>query len=116
MQATVRRSVLVSVIATLSMLVWAKGGAGPAPAPAAAKREAISVRLPSAAFAAMETINPEHIRWHVRFLSHDLLEGRGVGTRGGQLATDYIAAQFAGRIRAERTARCPRNFRRQKSN
>jgi len=95
MQATVRRSVLVSVIATLSMLVWAKGGAGPAPAPAAAKREAISVRLPSAAFAAMETINPEHIRWHVRFLSHDLLEGRGTGQHGGDIAAEYMATQFA---------------------
>ena len=25
----------------------------------------------------------------------DLLEGRGVGQRGGQLATEYIATQFA---------------------
>jgi hypothetical protein len=41
------------------------------------------VRLPGAAFAAMQTINPDHIRWHVRFLSHDLLEGRGTGQRGG---------------------------------
>src|SRR5689334_17798873 len=31
---------------------------------------------------------------HVRFLSDDLLEGRGVGTRGEKLATAYIATQF----------------------
>jgi hypothetical protein len=31
----------------------------------------------------------------VRFLSSDLLEGRGPGTRGGDLATEYIATQFA---------------------
>ncbi len=42
----------------------------------------------------METINPEHIRWHVRFLSHDLLEGRGTGQRGG-IAAEYMATQFA---------------------
>ena len=31
---------------------------------------------------------------HLRFLSSDLLEGRAPATRGGQLATAYIAAQF----------------------
>ncbi|HWO87566.1 MAG TPA: M20/M25/M40 family metallo-hydrolase [Gemmatimonadales bacterium] len=30
----------------------------------------------------------------LRFLSDDLLEGRGTGTRGGDLAAHYIAAQF----------------------
>ena len=95
MQAIVRGSVLAGVIATLSLMAWAEGGAAPAPAPAAARREAISVRLPGAAFAAMETINPEHIRWHVRYLSHDLLEGRGTGQRGGDIAAEYIATQFA---------------------
>jgi Zn-dependent M28 family amino/carboxypeptidase len=58
-------------------------------------RDGVSVRLPEAAFAALQTINPEHIRWHVRFLSHDLLEGRGTGQRGGDLAAEYIATQFA---------------------
>src|SRR5712692_6795339 len=52
-------------------------------------------RLPAAAVAAMETINPERIRAHVRFLAHDLLEGRGTGQRGGDLAAEYIATQFA---------------------
>jgi Zn-dependent M28 family amino/carboxypeptidase len=42
-----------------------------------------------------QTISPAHIREHTRFLSSDLLEGRGVGTRGGQIASDYIATQFA---------------------
>src|SRR3989454_6387092 len=52
-------------------------------------------RLPRAAVAAMETINPERIRAHVRFLAHDLLEGRGTGQRGGDIAAEYIATQFA---------------------
>ncbi len=63
-------------------------------APASAGKT-LSVNLPPAAFAAMKTIDPEHIRWQVRFLSHDLLEGRGTGQRGGDLAAEYIGTQFA---------------------
>jgi Zn-dependent M28 family amino/carboxypeptidase len=51
--------------------------------------------LPSAARAAAASIDPEKIRAHVRFLSLDLLEGRGPGTRGAELAAEYIATQFA---------------------
>ena len=54
-----------------------------------------SVRLPGAAYAAMQKIDPERIRAHVRFLSHDLLEGRGTGQRGGDVAAEYIATEFA---------------------
>jgi hypothetical protein len=54
-----------------------------------------SVRLSGPAFAALETISPDHIRWHVKYLSHDLLEGRGTGQRGGDIAAEYIATQFA---------------------
>jgi len=54
-----------------------------------------SVRLPGAAFAAMQKIDPERIRAQVRFLSHDLLEGRGTGQRGGDIAAEYIGTQFA---------------------
>ncbi len=32
----------------------------------------------------------------MRFLSSDLLEGRGVGTRGGQITEEYLAATLAG--------------------
>src|SRR3984885_5945668 len=51
--------------------------------------------LPRAARAAAASIDPEKIRAHVRFLSLDLLEGRGPGTRGAELAADYIATEFA---------------------
>jgi len=34
------------------------------------------------------------IRGHIRFLASDLLEGRGPGSRGDELAQAYIAAQF----------------------
>ena len=79
----------VCLIACAGLFVWAEGGAG------GGGSKGPSVRLPGAAFAALETINPEHIRWHVRFLSHDLLEGRGTGQRGVDLAAEYIATQFA---------------------
>ena len=51
--------------------------------------------VPAAARQAAASIDPEKIRAHVRFLASDLLEGRGPGTRGGQLAAEYIATQFA---------------------
>ncbi len=61
--------------------------------------------LPSHRFAAVtlcafcalhaQQISPERIRAHDKFLASDLLEGRGPGARGGQLATEYIATQFA---------------------
>jgi len=34
------------------------------------------------------------IRAHVKFLSSDLLEGRGMGQRGSDIAAEYIATQF----------------------
>src|SRR5205807_6534339 len=40
-------------------------------------------------------IDPEKIRAHVRFLADDLLEGRYPGLRGGDLAVQYVATQFA---------------------
>src|ERR1700744_2783715 len=51
--------------------------------------------VPQQAQQAADSIDPEKIRAHVRFLSSDLLEGRGPGLRGAQLAADYIATQFA---------------------
>ena len=51
--------------------------------------------LPPAAINALQSIRPDNIETHVRFLSHDLLEGRGTGQRGGDIAAEYIAAQFA---------------------
>src|ERR1017187_3172171 len=40
-------------------------------------------------------ISAERIREHTRFLASDLLEGRGVGVRGGEIAAEYIATQLA---------------------
>jgi Zn-dependent M28 family amino/carboxypeptidase len=43
----------------------------------------------------MATIEKDPIRAHDQFLASDLLEGRGPGTRGDDLAMEYIATQFA---------------------
>jgi len=84
------RTIYACLTLCLSLPVWAEGGAS-----GARGSRTPSIRLPGAAYAALETINPEHIRWHVRYLSHDLLEGRGTGQRGGDIAAEYIATQFA---------------------
>jgi len=90
-----RNSIWACLVACLSLPLWSEGGLPTPVPPARIKHESTSVQLPSVAFAALETISPEHIRWHVRFLSHDLLEGRGTGQRGGDIAAEYIATQFA---------------------
>jgi len=64
-------------------------------APKATRSSDTLDHLPANAIVAMQKIDPEHIRAHVRFLSDDLLEGRGTGQRGGDLAAEYIATQFA---------------------
>lgn len=50
--------------------------------------------IPPAFKAAEAGVDAERIRAHVKFLSDDLLEGRGPGTRGGEIAATYIASQF----------------------
>ncbi|MGZ4834745.1 MAG: M28 family peptidase [Terriglobales bacterium] len=42
----------------------------------------------------MKSIDPQRIRAHVKFLASDLLEGRGTGQRGGDIAAQYIASQL----------------------
>jgi Zn-dependent M28 family amino/carboxypeptidase len=43
---------------------------------------------------AEKIITENFIMGHTRYLSHDLMEGRGPGTRGDDLARYYIAAQY----------------------
>jgi Zn-dependent M28 family amino/carboxypeptidase len=83
-----RKSLFLSLL-TLAVVAVAQNGSKPARAAAPVPRP------PSGAYAAMETISPERIRAHVGFLSHDQLEGRGTGQRGGDIAAEYIATQFA---------------------
>ncbi len=64
------------------MLVWHE--------PAAALQEPLAEWRQ----AAEHWITAETLKADVRFLAHDLLEGRGPGTRGDLLAQQYIATQF----------------------
>jgi Zn-dependent M28 family amino/carboxypeptidase len=50
--------------------------------------------IPDPVRAAFADFRADAIRAHTKFLSSDLLEGRGPGTRGDALATGYAAAQF----------------------
>ena len=74
------------------LVVFLTSGTWAAPAKPAHRG---AVGLSSVAVSAMQKINPERIRAHVRFLSHDLLEGRGTGQRGGDVAAEYMATEFA---------------------
>jgi hypothetical protein len=46
--------------------------------------------------AALNAIRPEAIRAHMRFLSDSLLQGRGTGTPGYEIAARYVATQLEG--------------------
>ena len=78
----------VVLLATIAVLSLSSAIAQPAPVPAIAG-------VPEAARQAAASIDAEKIRAHVRFLADDLLEGRGPGTRGGDIAAKYIGTQFA---------------------
>ena len=79
---------IVSIILMISAVLAYSAGKRP-------RDSMASAHLPGAAIAAMQKIDPERIRAHVRFLASDFLEGRGTGQRGGDLAAEYIATQFA---------------------
>ena len=76
-------------VLVLGMATGLASGAWAAPGPAA------ELGLPTDVAASMRGIDAERIRAHVRFLADDLLEGRGTGARGGDIAARYIATQFA---------------------
>ncbi len=51
----------------------------------------LALALPAAA----QQISPHAIAAHIRFLADDALEGREPGTRGFEVAAEYVRAQFA---------------------
>jgi len=81
-----KNTVLLLVLLTSAFAANSKKPTQPAAATAAP---------PPAMRLAMNTVNQFAIRAHVKFLSSDLLEGRGTGQRGGDIAADYIATQFS---------------------
>src|SRR6202047_1190649 len=83
----------IAVLAAVLFSIAAVSAQEKTPKPRAEKH--FGSHLLPAAIAAMQSIRPDNIETHVRFLSHDLLEGRGTGQRGGDIAAEYIATQFA---------------------
>src|SRR5712691_10034352 len=55
---------------------------------------AASSAIPPAVERGMKLFSGDAMKAHDKFLASDLLEGRGPGTRGDELARNYIAAQF----------------------
>src|SRR5215471_19536995 len=86
-----RMVVAMFALSLTSICIAQTGKSATSPMPAVPKVAALS----SAAEQAIAAVNPESIRWHVKFLADDLLEGRGTGQRGGNIAAEYIATQFA---------------------
>jgi len=76
-----------NLVCSLSILVIGVA-AGATPVAAAA------LELPDGAESASQRITPAVIAGAVRYLSDDLLEGRGPASRGDELARAYIASQF----------------------
>jgi hypothetical protein len=58
------------------------------------RRSLAVLSLLLAASVSAQTYRVDAIRAHMKFLASDLLEGRGTGTRGHQLAAEYVATQF----------------------
>ncbi|GAB3931702.1 M20/M25/M40 family metallo-hydrolase [Larkinella terrae] len=50
--------------------------------------------IPVEARTAAQSVKPEAIRAHMRFLADDAMEGRKPGTRGYRLAANYVISQF----------------------
>jgi hypothetical protein len=55
---------------------------------------AMAVAAAPAAAGTEEIIKPETMRAHVEFLASDALEGRETGTRGYDIAAEYVASRF----------------------
>lgn len=85
------------MVPVLLSILLAQAAAAPAPAPAAspaARRTPPAAVVSAAERKAAAEIKPELLRAHIRFLAGDLLEGRGPGSRGDELAQAYIATQM----------------------
>src|SRR4051812_45271504 len=80
------RKTKVAVLLLLGGVVTASQFIDHGATPLAAKEHATAGAIPPP--------DPQMIRAHVKFLASDLLEGRGTGQRGGDLAAEYIGAQF----------------------
>ena len=89
-----RLVIFISVI-LISFSAWSAESSAATRHAKETSASSVSAHLSGIAIAALQKIDPERIRAHVKFLSDDLLEGRGTGQRGGDIAAAYMATQFA---------------------
>lgn len=66
------------------------------PLAAQKKKTPAANAAPPAVQRAMKAMDVKALKAHTRFLSSDLLEGRGPGTRGDALTTSYLASRLEG--------------------
>jgi len=79
----------MSVVAIVALTLFVAATSKPA-----AKSPSAPSSVPPAMQRALDAFSGDAMRAHVRYLSSDLLEGRGTGARGDDYAIQYIAAQF----------------------
>jgi hypothetical protein len=78
---------LLSAVSTLVVVALAVLGAAPG-------KVTTTAALPADVMAAGKAIAPARLEGHVRVLADDKLEGRGTGTRGYDMAAQYVAEQM----------------------
>ena len=94
----IRAAAAAACLAAASPELWRMAAVAQDTRPASlphARQSSGQVLGPRAGQVAVDEIRADHIAAHLKFLSHDLLEGRAPSTRGGQLAAEYLASQLA---------------------
>jgi Zn-dependent M28 family amino/carboxypeptidase len=88
-----RLIVLIAAVTALALPIVAHHARAASPK-STTKKSAAAAAVPAAIQRGLEAFSTEAMAAHDKFLASDLLEGRGPGTRGDDLAMQYIAAQF----------------------
>ncbi|MCU1349968.1 MAG: peptidase [Acidobacteria bacterium] len=89
-----RLFVPLAAVAAIALPILAHHANGAAHKAAPKKAATTTAAVPAAIQRALDAFSGEAMAAHDKFLASDLLEGRGPGTRGDDLAMQYIAAQF----------------------
>lgn len=89
--ALLSAALLMAAQPVFAQAAWAQTASAPKPAAAATAKAKPRPKVVTSGF----TPSPEAIRAHMTFLADDLMEGREAGTRGYDIAANYVAAQYA---------------------
>src|SRR5262245_63797320 len=86
------RQLLLLIASAAALAAGARLAAAPARSPAAPAKAPAA--LPAEVMSAGKAIEPSRLEGHVRVLADDKMEGRGTGTRGYDMAAQYVAEQM----------------------